>query len=80
MQQVDGRFENLLSNILQIPESQVTETLAMKDVDSWDSLKHMELIASLEESFGIELTFEEIVTMRSVSEIKRVLKARGAWS
>ena len=80
MQQVDGTFENLLSNILQIPESEVTETLAMKDVDSWDSLKHMELIASLEESFGIELTFDEIVTMRSVSEIKRVLKARGALS
>ena len=80
MQQVDGTFENLLSNILQIPESEVTETLAMKDVDSWDSLKHMELIASLEESYGIELTFDEIVTMRSVSEIKRVLKARGALS
>ena len=48
----------------------------MKDVDAWDSLKHMELIVSLEQSFGIELSFDEIVAMRSVGEIKRVLRGK----
>lgn len=75
---MDGAVENLLSDVLQIPASQITEELAMKDVDAWDSLKHMELIVSLEQSFGIELSFDEIVRMRSVGEIKRVLKERGA--
>lgn len=80
MQQVDGAVENILSDILQIPASQVTENLTMKEVDAWDSLKHMELIVSLEQSFGIELSFDEIVAMQSVSEIKRVLKEKGAVS
>lgn len=80
MQQVDGAVENLLSEVLQIPASKVTEDLAMKDVDAWDSLKHMELIVSLEQSFGIELSFDDIVAMQSVGEIKRVLKERGAVS
>lgn len=78
MQQVDGAVENLLCEVLQIPASTITEDLAMKDIVAWDSLKHMELIVSLEQSFGIELSFEEIVTMRSVGEIKRVLRERGA--
>jgi len=78
MQQVDGAVENLLSEVLQMPASKITEDLAMKDVDAWDSLKHMELIVSLEQSFGIELSFDEIVAMRSVGEIKRVLRERGA--
>ncbi len=49
----------------------------MKDVDAWDSLKHMELIVSLEETFGVNLNFDEIVRMQSVREIKRVLNERS---
>lgn len=78
MQQVDETVENLLSEVLQIPASRITEDLAMKDVDAWDSLKHMELIVSLEQGFGIELSFDDIVAMQSVGEIKRVLRERGA--
>ena len=80
MQQVDEAVENLLSEVLQMPASKITEDLAMKDVDAWDSLKHMELIVSLEQSFSIELSFDEILAMRSVGEIKRVLREKGAVS
>jgi len=73
---LDAAIDILLANLLQIPTAGITEDLAMKDVDAWDSLKHMELIVSLEQNFGIELTFEEIVAMQNVCEIKRVLKQR----
>jgi acyl carrier protein len=80
MQQAVGAVENLISEILQIPMSEITEDLAMKDLDAWDSLKHMELIVSLEQTFGIQLSFDDIVAMQSVAEIKRVLRERGAVS
>jgi acyl carrier protein len=38
----------------------------------------MELIVSLEQAFGVEFTFDQIVGMRSVREIKRVLAQKGA--
>ena len=31
----------------------------MKDVEAWDSLKHMELIVALETALEVQLTFEE---------------------
>ena len=74
---MDATIDTLLANLLQIPAAGITEDLAMKDVDAWDSLKHMELILSLEQNFGIELSFEEIVAMQNVRGIKRVLKQRG---
>ena len=70
------KLESLLAEILQIPVTRITDNLAMRDVETWDSLKHMELIMLLEETFGIELTFDEIVAMQSVREIKRVLMER----
>ncbi|MBK7653148.1 MAG: hypothetical protein IPJ20_23815 [Flammeovirgaceae bacterium] len=41
------------------------------------SLQHMNLIAALEQAFNTEFTFEEIVSMQSVAEIRRVLKSKG---
>jgi len=76
---MDG-LKAILSDVLQISAARVAPDLAMKDVEAWDSLKHMELIAAIERSFGLELTFEEIVAMRSVAEIERVLLARGITS
>ena len=74
---MDDKVETLLAEVLQMPVAQITDNLAMKDVEAWDSLKHMELVVSLEETFGIELTFDEIVAMQSVREIKRTLRERG---
>jgi len=75
---VNERVELLVAEVLQIPAASITDDLAMKDLDAWDSLKHMELIVSLEETFGLQLTFDDIVAMQSIRDIKRVLSERGA--
>lgn len=75
---MDSKVDLLVAGVLQIPAATITDDLAMKDVDAWDSLKHMELIVLVEESFDLQLTFDEIVAMQSVREIKRVLSERGA--
>ena len=69
--------DQLLADLLQIPVTEVTDQLAMTDLDVWDSLKHIELIASLEEQLAVQLTFDDIVAMRSVGDIKRVLSNKG---
>lgn len=71
-------MESLLAEVLQMPAALVTDDLTMKDVDAWDSLKHMELVVALEQTFDLQLTFDEIVAMQSVREIKRVLGERSA--
>jgi len=75
---VEQNVEHIVADVLQLPSSMINDQLTMQDVDVWDSLKHMELIVSLEETFGVQLNFEEIVTMQSVANIKRVLRDRGA--
>lgn len=74
---VSGKVEGVLAEVLQLPPSEITDDLTMKDVESWDSLKHMELIVALETALEVQLTFEEIVAMQSVREIKRVLAERS---
>lgn len=75
--EVDGKVEGVIAEVLQVPAAGITDDLAMQDLEAWDSLKHMELIVALETAFDVQLTFDEIVAMQSVGEIKRVLAGRS---
>lgn len=70
------RLIALISEILRVPQSEIVDSLDMEETSTWDSLSHMQLIAAIEDEFGIELTADDIVVMRSVGQIKSVLRAR----
>ena len=69
--------ENIMADVLKMAETDITENLTIDDLEAWDSLKHMDLVVSIEQAFNIELTLDEIVIMTSVVAIKRVLNDRG---
>lgn len=63
-----------------IDSATVVDALEMADVESWNSLTHMELIIGLEEKYGLELTQDDIVAMTSVGAIKDILARHGLGS
>ena len=70
-------IEKIMAEVLNKSEADITDDLTMDDIEAWDSLKHMDLILSLEQAFSIELTIDEIIIMNSVVAIKKVLDNRG---
>jgi acyl carrier protein len=67
----------LLAEVLRLEPGEIRDKTAMRETPAWDSLRHMQLVAALEDAFGLELTVEEIVAMQDVGAIRRVLRARG---
>jgi len=70
---MDNQIDKLLSELFRMQSNEITDNLAMKKLDVWDSLKHMEVVVAIEQEFKIELTFDEIVAMQNVGEIKRIV-------
>ena len=66
-------IDQIIAELFLMNEEDVTDELVMDDVETWDSLKNMELIVTIEENFEIDLTFEEIVSIVSIADIKRIL-------
>ena len=48
-----------------------------KDVPKWDSLQHVALVAAIEQQFGISLSMDEMVEIRSVKDIGNILDRHG---
>tara|TARA_B110000438_G_C15630042_1_gene570582 strand:- start:572 stop:769 length:198 start_codon:yes stop_codon:yes gene_type:complete len=62
-----------MSSVFGIPIDKITNDSSQDTIESWDSLKHMNLIVSLEEEFEIELTDDEILEMINYKLIKEII-------
>lgn len=71
------RLEELLSGILGEGEALPAESAALREHESWDSLKHVQLVVGLEKTFGVSLSEEDIRAMATTADIVRVLAAKG---
>jgi acyl carrier protein len=56
---------------------EVTDTLSREDVESWDSLGHIRLIAAVEEAFQMSFTIDEIEGVTSIGQIVKVIAERA---
>ena len=54
----------------------ITSITSAKDIKMWDSLTHLELIASIEDTFKIKFSFSEVMQFNTVADITIVLEKK----
>jgi acyl carrier protein len=65
---IEERLRRIISEQLGVDESQVTPNASFEDDLNADSLDLVELIMSLEEEFGIEISEEDAEKIRTVGD------------
>ena len=60
---IEDRIKNVMSSVFGISKEDIKTDASPDNIESWDSLKHMNLIVALEEEFNFELSDDEIVEM-----------------
>ena len=61
------RVISIVSRVLGVPASSISEDSSPDTIGHWDSLAHMRLMLALEEEFGLRFTDEEIMSMTRVA-------------
>jgi acyl carrier protein len=75
---MNKRLAAILAGVFGLRESEIRPELQKADVGTWDSLKQMDLVVSLEKEYGITMEITDIVAMVSVAAIEQVLRSKGA--
>jgi len=70
------RVKNVISSVLEINFCDVDMKLTSDNIETWDSLKHMNLVLALEDEFGVEFSDDEIVVLSNYSSILSILKKK----
>ena len=69
------KYNNAFVEALQIEESKL-EGLKYQGVETWDSVGHMTLVASLEDAFDIMMETDDIIDLSSYEKGKEILTAK----
>lgn len=68
------QLRGVVSDLFNIPASQITAESSPETIDAWDSTQHLNFVLALEEKFGLQLSPEEMEQMRNVGEAAKVIE------
>lgn len=74
---MNKRFTTVLAEVFDLRESDIHPDLEKSEVGTWDSLKQMDLVMTLEKEYAVTLDIPDILKMVSVASIAQVLQEKG---
>ena len=74
---MNKRLAVILAEVFDLRKAEIHPDLEKSEVGTWDSLKQMDLVMTLEKEYDITLDIPDIVKMVSVANIAQVLQDKG---
>lgn len=73
-----NRIADIIREVTQNPETDITEITTASHVDGWDSLSHIYIIAEIEDAFGIRMTAQEGGSAKTVGDLVTIVESKSA--
>jgi len=73
-EQIFDTLNEIFRDVFDDETIEVDEDTTSEDIDDWDSLEHINLIAAIELEFGIKFNMGQIVTMKNVGEMVDIIE------
>ncbi len=81
-QEILAQVRDIIADVLDQPDLQVTRDTTANDVEGWDSFNHINIVVAVESHFGIKVHTAEIEEVRNVGElidlVEKKLKSKKA--
>jgi len=71
------KYRNSFVTSFSISENDLSDSLEYNGIDAWDSIGHMGLISSLENTFAIEMSTDDLIDLSSYKIGIKLLEKYG---
>ena len=71
--EVFERLNEVFRDVFDDETITVDENTTANDIEDWDSLEHINLMAAVESEFGIKFSMGQVVTMKNVGEMADII-------
>ncbi len=71
-----AELTDIMRDVFDEDDLQVSESTTADDVDGWDSLSHIRLIVSIEKHFGFKFNNAEIEKLRNVGDLLKTIQSK----
>ena len=71
--EVFERLNEVFRDVFDDESITVNDQTTADDIEDWDSLEHINLMAAVESEFGIKFSMGQVVTMKNVGEMVEII-------
>lgn len=71
------RLSEVFRDVFGDPSISVNADTTSSDIEDWDSIEHINLIAAVEDEFGMRFKMREVSGMKNVGEMIAIIAERG---
>ena len=68
------KLKEILETVLELRQDEYSEEISTENNDKWDSVKHLLLMSTLEQEFGVDFSDEDLLSLTSYKNIKNRLQ------
>lgn len=72
-----NKLNKLIGKILKISPARVSDKTSPVNVRRWDSFTGLLLITEIEKAYGIKLSMDEVLSIKDIGSIRKIIKSRG---
>lgn len=76
MEQIYERLTNVFREFFDDDEIEIDAETTADDIDDWDSLNHITLMAAVEDEFGIRLSMGEVSGLDNVGALAEIIRKK----
>lgn len=66
----------IIRDVLELPDLNVTNTTSAEDVDEWDSMTHIQLIAAIEGKYKVRFALGELQALKNVGDMITLIQKK----
>ena len=74
MTEVEKRIQSVMATVFDVDPNEIDENSSQDSIESWDSLKHLDLVVALEGEFDITIPLEEVGNMLTFKLISLIVQ------
>ncbi len=72
---MEEKLKNIMSKVFKVSINEITDDFSAHTIAAWDSLKHIDLVLTIEKEYHIRLEHEDIPTMINYNIILNTIKS-----
>jgi acyl carrier protein len=68
---------DLIANIINVPVGELTPQSGPANIPAWDSLAHIGIMSAVEQTYDLQLTMPEMLSIKTVADLRNAIEKRG---
>jgi acyl carrier protein len=71
------QLNELIGSVINVSPSKLTSKSGPETLAEWDSLAHIGIVTAIEQTYQVQLTMPEILSVKTIAELRNILENRG---